>query len=174
MLWYPLSIILLAAIGAKLISPTRENSVTERFNSLFFARSPTSAVMDLYNKIHWAIFSLPRYFARDGPLYYLYSLISPSHRWRVGQKWLRLDFQLKCNFCADILFLKSTGFVPLWVNLVDFVARSDIHEHNFTTVHTNWVITCGQFLPWWTTRSDTDVSDCRHPIISPVYQSSVY
>ena len=30
--------------------------------------------MDLYNKIHWAIFSLPRYFARVGPLYYIYSL----------------------------------------------------------------------------------------------------
>ena len=67
----------LAKIGSwnYLLLYTRENSVTERLNSLFFARSPTSAAMDLYNKIHWAIFSLPRYFARVGPLYYLYSLI---------------------------------------------------------------------------------------------------
>ena len=32
--------------------------------------------MDLYNKIHWAIFSLPRYFSRVGPLYHIvYSLV---------------------------------------------------------------------------------------------------
>ena len=31
--------------------------------------------MDLYKKIHWAIFRLPRYFIGVGPLYYLYSLL---------------------------------------------------------------------------------------------------
>ena len=56
----------------------RENSVTERFNSLFLRDHKLARPMDLYNKIHWAIFSLPRYFARVWPLY-LYSLVRSSN-----------------------------------------------------------------------------------------------
>ena len=48
----------------------RENSVTERFNSRFLRDHQVARPIDLYNKIHWAIFSLPRYLARVGPLYY--------------------------------------------------------------------------------------------------------
>ena len=53
---------------------TREKSVTERFNSRFFRDYQVARPMVLYNKIHWAIFSLLRYLARVGPL--CYSILS--------------------------------------------------------------------------------------------------
>ena len=67
-LWIQLS------FGSLFFIETRENRVTERFNSLFLRDHQVARPMDLYNKIDWAIFSLPRYLARVGPL--CYSILS--------------------------------------------------------------------------------------------------
>ena len=57
-----------------LLSYPRENIETERFNSRFLRDHLVARPMDLYNKIDWAILSLPRYLAGVGPL--CYSILS--------------------------------------------------------------------------------------------------
>ena len=61
---------------------TRENWVTERFNSRFLQDHQLARPMDLYNKIDWAIFTLPRYLARVGPL--CYSILSDGTQHDTG------------------------------------------------------------------------------------------
>ena len=67
------------------INTNRENRVTEKFNSILWD-SQVARPIDLYNKIVWAIFSLPRNLAELG-----LSGTTNKTMSDLGQMWIRLE-----------------------------------------------------------------------------------
>ena len=86
-----------------MVSCPRDNRAIERFNWRFLRDDQVARPMDLYNKIDWAIYSLPRYLTRVGPLCYSILSDQTQHPWLWSFSIYLFDTYLGISRCISLI-----------------------------------------------------------------------